>query len=118
MTAITRWLSDEAYQKMPLRCCGGDHEPDPPETRLAYEGWEFGPPFKCMCCGKDTCARQFAFGRTCGPCDMGACDRHNRAFKKKYAHGHPSFWLNYGHSREEKLEAFALQSGITAERLP
>ena len=64
--------------------------------------------------GKTICARQFAFGRTCGICDMGACSRHNRSFKRKYAHEHPVFWRDYGHNREEKLEAFALQSGIGA----
>ena len=30
--------------------------------------------------------QQFGYGRTCGPCDMGACDPQNKSFDKKYAH--------------------------------
>ena len=52
--------------------CGGHHEPDPP-SYMDFKGRRFRSPFHCLCCGKETCARQFAWGRTCGYCDSGQC---------------------------------------------
>lgn len=28
-----------------------------------------------MCCGREICFKQWAFGRYCGTCDTGACER-------------------------------------------
>ena len=53
--------------------CGGHHELDTHETWVDFEGYRFKSPFLCMCCGQRICARQFAFGRCCGTCAMGAC---------------------------------------------
>lgn len=104
--------------KQMLPCCGGDHEPDTPDTWVKYDGWTFKPPFKCMCCGKDICARQFAWGRCCGVCDMGGCDPANRAYQLNWAHEHPAWWSSFGVGREESIAKFAELSGITAERSP
>lgn len=57
-----------------------------------FEGYRFREPFRCMCCGKPVDMKQFAFGRTCGPCDLGACDIHNRAFSLDAVHAHPEWW--------------------------
>ncbi len=104
------------HLNFPCLGCGGAHPPDNPEIWLRYDGWEFSAPFICMCCGKTICIQQFAFGRCCGSCDTGACDLHNRSYRLRAAHERPSWWLDYGHSREEKLAAFAEQSGIGARR--
>lgn len=66
--------------------CHGDHEPDTPEMYVEFRGYRLSPPFLCMCCGKETCGRQFAYGRTCGVCDMGACEPQNTAYRPEYAH--------------------------------
>lgn len=61
------------------RGCGGSHEPDSPDCWMDFESGldrvlrRFRPPFLCLCCGKEICARQFAFGRCCGYCDTGHC---------------------------------------------
>jgi hypothetical protein len=77
-----------------LRCghCYGEHELDPPDCWVGFEGYRFFPPFLCMCCGRETCARQFAYGRTCGLCDTGACNPASQSYKLEYAHEHPSWW--------------------------
>ena len=49
------------------------HHPMPPEIYFDFKGWRFKPPFHCMCCGKEICYQQWAFGRSCGTCDTGAC---------------------------------------------
>lgn len=88
--------------------CGGEHEPDPPDCWVDFRGYRFHPPFKCMCCGKEICARQFAFGRCCGPCDMGACQTNNRAFPKSAVHDHPSWW---GYDGNESFRQFVQTVG-------
>lgn len=85
--------------------CGGKHDPDPPDSYVIFEGYKFTPPFYCICCGKEICGRQFAFGRCCGPCDMGACDINNRVYDVRATHSHPSWWRPIGH-RQEVLEEF------------
>ena len=72
--------------------CGGHHESDPSDCYLDYNGFRFIPPFRCMCCGKEICARQFAFGRCCGVCDIGGCNSLNQSFKVKHVHEHPEWW--------------------------
>ena len=69
--------------------CWGEHEPDLSDASLDFKGYRFTPPFLCMCCGRETCVRQWAWGRTCGLCDTGNCDQHSRGFKPEYAHEHP-----------------------------
>lgn len=72
--------------------CGGHHEPDPDGSYVDFRGYRFKKPFLCMCCGKRVCMRQFAFGRCCGPCDVGACQTGNRAFNIPAVHLHPEWW--------------------------
>ena len=74
----------------------GDHRPDPPSSWVEFNGYRFHPPFKCMCCGKEICARQFAYGRACGICDMGACNPNNKVYDVRYAHPHPEWWSQNG----------------------
>jgi hypothetical protein len=70
--------------------CGGSHEPDPPTSWVEFRGYRFSPPFYCMCCGKVICARQFAYGRCCGPCDTGSCTNGMYTFRlPKKQHTHP-----------------------------
>ena len=83
--------------------CGGFHEPDSSDCWVEFRGYRFHPPFKCMCCGKEICARQFAFGRCCGVCDTGACQSGNRAFQPQFAHPLPSWWDYDG---QKLFEAF------------
>jgi len=85
-------------------CCG-HHEPDPPETTVVVGlRWVFTPPFRCICCGVEICARQFAWGLMCGPCDIGACRPDNRAYRDDCAHKRPDWWRPF---RSEMLDAFA-----------
>lgn len=85
--------------------CWGHHAPDSPDMTVGpFRGWIFTPPFHCVCCGKGICAQQFAFGRACGPCDMGACDSRNSAYREDYAHEMPEWWRPLG---QEMVDAFA-----------
>ena len=84
--------------------CGGEHEPDTDDTWVDYEGYRFHKPFRCMCCGKEICARQFAYGRACAACDMGACQSNNRAFSLSAVHEQPA-WVVY--DREATIRKFA-----------
>jgi hypothetical protein len=54
---------------------GGVHAPFPSDAYFDFKGWRFKPPFHCMCCGKEICYQQWAYGRSCGTCDTGACTR-------------------------------------------
>lgn len=66
--------------------CGGRHRPDPLEAYVDFKGHRFTAPFFCLCCGLQICLRQFCFGRACGVCDTGACERGNRAFRPEALH--------------------------------
>lgn len=46
------------------------HRPMPKEIYFNYRGWKFTPPFICMGCGIEVCHNQWAFSRSCGPCDV------------------------------------------------
>ena len=83
--------------------CAGEHEADPPDAWVEFRGRRFSSPFLCMCCGREICARQWAFGRCCGTCDVGACESGNRAFLMRAAHEHPPWW-NY--NPQERWEGF------------
>lgn len=65
----------------PARCryCWGKHKPDTPMCYVEFDGRRYRPPFQCLCCGKEICGPQFAFGRNCGYCDMGRCQKGLRA---------------------------------------
>lgn len=83
--------------------CFGEHEPDPADAYVDFRGRRFRPPFPCLCCGKPTCARQFAWGRTCGFCDAGGCHSSGIHFGRQ-------------HGRRDILEAAELNlKGITGE---
>jgi len=85
-------MSDTDQAEKPFcSACGGHHEPDSEDSWVEYEGYRFSPPFKCMCCGKEICARQFAYGRCCGPCDMGACQPGNTAYRPTATHADPAW---------------------------
>lgn len=90
--------------------CGGHHEPDPPDSWVDFRGYRFKPPFLCMCCGKVICARQFAFGRCCGPCDMGACEHGNRVFRRSAMHPPPPWGR---HNGQAGFIAFVEHTGAT-----
>jgi hypothetical protein len=70
---------------------GTVHAPAPVDICFRdYKGWNFTPPFHCMCCGKEICFHQWAFGRSCGTCDTGACHKerlHERCDVVFYGNG-------------------------------
>lgn len=37
---------------------------------IDYKGWRWRAPFHCMYCGVEVSARQWAFSRSCGGCDV------------------------------------------------
>lgn len=92
--------------------CGGKHEPDPDDAWVIFRGYRFKKPFRCICCGKEICMRQFAFGRACGVCDMGGCDIHNPVYRKDWAHDHPDWWHMDG---REMFKRFVKTVGATFE---
>ena len=55
--------------------CYTEHEPDVPDSFVDWNNHRFKPPFHCLCCGKEICGRQFAFGRACAFCDTGECQK-------------------------------------------
>jgi hypothetical protein len=67
--------------------CWGNHQPDNDQCWVEFNGKRFAPPFLCLCCGKETCMRQFAYGRTCAPCDTGSCNTASRNYIPQNAHG-------------------------------
>ncbi len=60
--------------------------------QLDHRGYRFRAPFQCICCGKKVSAQQFAYGRACGLCDVGACDVLNRAYEPAAVHPNPVWW--------------------------
>ena len=66
--------------------CFGHHEKDSNDSYVIWKGRKVMPPFRCLCCGKEICGRQFAFGGCCGACDVGACQLGNRVYSKEYEH--------------------------------
>lgn len=52
------------------RLCTGLHEQMRPDLFIDFRGWRFTSPFICMGCGIEVCFRQWAFSRSCGPCDL------------------------------------------------
>ncbi len=92
--------------------CGHYHEPDSEDSWVDYEGYRFSPPFKCMCCGKEICMRQFAFSRCCGSCDVGACQLGSMAYRPVAAHAQPA-WRSG--DRAEQIAKFA--EATNAERI-
>lgn len=83
--------------------CFGNHAPDISECSVEWKGRRFKPPFLCLCCGKETCMRQFAYGRACGPCDTGSCNAANRAHVPQNAH--PRFNATAYTEQQEKVDA-------------
>ena len=94
--------------------CGGEHEPDPDSTYVDFRGYRFKKPFLCICCGKEICARQFAFGRACGSCDMGACQTENKFFQIAAVHVHPAWWDYDARISFEKFVTFTKANPILA----
>ena len=54
-------------------CVGCDGYHDEADTRIEFRGYTYTPPFFCLCCGIQVCARQFAWARMCGYCDTARC---------------------------------------------
>jgi hypothetical protein len=96
--------------KEPCKSCLGEHEPAPPGIYFDFKGWRFTPPFHCMCCGAETCYKQWAYGRSCGTCDTGACQArrlHSRLHEGKVYYGN-AVLIN-----EEEASRF----GLTPDRM-
>jgi hypothetical protein len=51
------------------------HEELPADGHFDFKGYRFKAPFHCMCCGKEVCWKQWAYGRYCATCDTGICHR-------------------------------------------
>lgn len=71
---------------------------------VEYEGYRFSAPFLCMCCGAETTAQQWAYGRTCGLCDTGICQRD-----PALAHERPP-WVRW-RVRAMVLQSYAIHVG-------
>lgn len=82
------------------------------EPSVIFRGYRFTPPFRCVCCGWEISAEQFAFGGACGPCDCGACQYGNIAYDPDYSHGHPEWWHRHGPTM---FERFVEAVGATKE---
>lgn len=63
-----------------------------PDVCVDFRGQRFTYPFLCLCCGKEVHIAQFCYGRSCGPCDCGSCQRDPR-----FAHGPFSSMDRNGH---------------------
>lgn len=50
--------------------CSSVHAPTPLDAYVDYRGWRWTAPFICMGCGIEVCIRQWAYSRSCGPCDV------------------------------------------------
>lgn len=50
--------------------CIGNHGPAPEGVYIDFRGYRWTPPFICFRCGIEVCHMQWAFSRTCGPCDV------------------------------------------------
>ena len=96
--------------------CGGHHTPDPEDSYVEFRSYRFHSPFRCICCGKVVCARQFAFGRACGLCDVGACQSNNRAFTPHAAHAHPEWWAYDGGEMFRRFVEIVRATPIEEER--
>ena len=70
-----RALTMEGERSTFCEGCGGFHKPDPPNYLIGFKGHRYTPPFYCLCCGIQICARQFTYGRLCGYCDTGECHK-------------------------------------------
>ncbi len=68
--------------------CGGIHAPMPKDIFFDYRGWKFSPPFICMGCGIEICFRQWAFSRSCGPCDVSNSKTRRLLYHKCFAGPH------------------------------
>lgn len=90
--------------------CLGHHNADSDDSRVDFQGYRFRKPFRCICCGKEICMRQFAYGRACGPCDVGACDARNKAYIRRMTHPHPEWWSQHG---DEMFAKFVKAVGAT-----
>jgi hypothetical protein len=51
-----------------------------PKYRIMFKGVEYNEPFHCLCCGKRVSPQQFAFGRSCAPCDLGLCQHEGSVY--------------------------------------
>lgn len=87
--------ADAAYVASLCWHCYGQHEPDTDETYVDFRGYRFCRPFRCMCCGDETCARQWAYGRCCGYCDAGSCRRGAVVQHTHYLPWGPAGWERF-----------------------
>jgi len=101
------------------RCkgCWGIHDPDPPDTRITFEGYIFRPPFLCICAGKPS-AR--ASGRSGGRAVSVIPEpvRHGMtASTRPVAHKHPTWWIG-PYSGHEGFVAYAEAVGAVRAQTP
>jgi hypothetical protein len=81
--------------------CDSLHAPMPDGFHFDYRGWKFTPPFICMACGIEICFRQWAFSRTCGPCDVSDSKTRRLLYLKCFAGPHEKLptWKSDGPHR-------------------
>jgi hypothetical protein len=65
--------------------CFGEHELDTSDIWVEWKGKKYFAPFLCLCCGKETCARQWAYGRSCATCDTGICQTDPKYYHPIYS---------------------------------
>ena len=86
------------------------HAPLPADAHLDFSGWRFTAPFICMACGIEICLFQFAFSRTCGPCDVSNSTTHRFYMSRQCFAGPreklPTWSKKHGHRGDIPEEAF------------
>ena len=78
------WFPPVSENVRTCQHCHGEHEPDTSDIWVEWNGQKYFSPFICLCCGKETCARQWAYGRCCGICDTGLCQKDPKYYHAPY----------------------------------
>jgi hypothetical protein len=101
-------IAGQDGQRYCLGCGFGVHEPDSEDAWVGNGNMLFVRPFLCLCCGKEICGPQFAFGRMCGACDMGTCQPANSSYRETASHpkweGVSAYMEDAVRRREQKIE--------------
>jgi hypothetical protein len=79
------------------------HAPMPEGIYFNYRGWRWTPPFICMGCGVEVCHQQWAFSRSCGPCDVSNSRTRRLLYRKCFVGPH------------EKLSTWSAEQGDIPE---
>lgn len=62
-------------------------QPDNP-IWVDFRGKRYYAPFRCLCCGVKVSDEQFCYGRTCGYCDCGKCNKNLKKGEIVFEEGH------------------------------